>query len=472
MTPKQILVILRARFWLVLAVAAVLTLTVGVLSLVLPKRYVAAVSLVVDIKSADPLTGALLPIQLLPGYLATQLDIISSHSVALKVVDHLRLTELADIQEQFRMETGGYASIRDWLADRLLQQLDVRPSRDSSVINVAYSSGDPQVAAEMANAFADAYIATNLELKTDPARRQAGWFEDQVAELRKALESAQQRLSEYQSEQEIVASSSERVDLENARLAELSSQLIAAQGAMFAAQSRQRQVDEALARGSLTEIPDVLGNPLVQSLKAELVRAEAKLADVGSRFGNNHPQYQSAVAERDSLRDKLEGELAAVRGTIDQAAAIASQQVATLQDAVDEQKSRVLALNQERDTLSVLTRDVESARAAYDAAMQRRTQVRLESEVNQTDVVVLNRAVPPLNPAFPLFTLNVMLAGVLGTLLGAGAALLIEGTNRRVRLASDLADLAGVPVLAVLKRPTRRDRRRRRLALTAAATPT
>src|SRR5690606_17403712 len=111
------------------------------------------------------------------------------------------------------------------------------------VINVAYSSGDPQVAAEMANAFADAYIETNLELKTDPARQQAGWFEAQVAELRKALESAQQRLSEYQSEQEIVASSSERVDLENARLAEVSSQLIAAQGSMYAAQSRQRQMD-------------------------------------------------------------------------------------------------------------------------------------------------------------------------------------------------------------------------------------
>src|SRR5690606_5443249 len=117
MTPRQVIAILRARFWLVLAVLTAVTVTLGALSVVLPQRYVAAVSLVVDTKAADPLTGALLPLQMLPGYLATQLDIIESHNVALKVVDRLRLTELAAIREQFRVETGGSGSIRDWLAD-------------------------------------------------------------------------------------------------------------------------------------------------------------------------------------------------------------------------------------------------------------------------------------------------------------------------------------------------------------------
>src|SRR5690349_626627 len=140
MTPKQILTILRARLWLVLGVLVAIVAAAGTLSLVLPKRYVATVSLVVDSKAADPLTGALLPLQMLPGYLATQLDIIESHSVALKVVDRLHLAELPSIGEEFRTDTGGAGSIRDWLADKLLLQLDVRPSRESSVIGIAYSS--------------------------------------------------------------------------------------------------------------------------------------------------------------------------------------------------------------------------------------------------------------------------------------------------------------------------------------------
>lgn len=451
MTPKQIFAILKARLWLVAAVLCLVVAVVGTLSVVLPKRYVAAVSLVVDTKAADPLTGAMLPLQMLPGYLSTQVDIIQSHSVALKVVDRLRLAELPAIGDEFRADTGGAGSIRDWLADRLLVQLDVRPSRESSVIDIAYASSDPHVAAEMANAFADAYVETSLELKVDPARRQAGWFEEQVGELRKGLEEAQQRLSAYQREQEIVLSEVDRIDLENARLAEISSQLIAAQTAMYAASTRQKQMDDALSRDRLDETPDIVGNALVQSLKAELVRAEARLAEFGSRYGTNHPQYVSAVAERDSLSSKLDSELATARGAIDQAALIASRQVGALQDAVEQQKSRVLELNQQRDTLSVLTRDVESARAAYDAGMQRKAHVRLESEVNQTDIAVLNPAVPPLLPAFPLLKLNLVLAALLGGLLGAGIALLVEVGDRRIRLRGDLAELAGVPVLAVLK---------------------
>lgn len=451
MTLAQIIVVLRARVWLVLGVLCAVVAVAGTLSVVLPKRYVAAVSIVVDTKAADPLTGAILPLQMLPGYLATQLDIINSHSVALKVVDRLRLVELPAIQEQFRAETNGAGSIRDWLADRLLLQLDVRPSRESSMIDIAYTSTDPNVSAEMANAFADAYAQTSLELKVDPARRQAGWFEEQVGELRSAYEAAQQRLSAYQSEQAIVASAVDRVDLENARLGELSSQLIAAQSVMYGAATRRMQMDDAMRRGRVDELPDILGNALVQNLKAELVRAGARLADVGVRFGTNHPQYVSAAAERDSLSGKLDAELATARGAIDQAEEIATRQVNALVEAVEQQKARVLELNQQRDTLAVLTRDVESARAAYDVAMQRKAHVRLESEINQTEIAVLNPAVPPLEPSFPLITLNLVLAGILGLLLGAGTALLVEMADRRIRLRSDLAALAGVPVLAVLE---------------------
>ncbi len=455
----QIIVVLRARFGLVFGVLCLGLAVVGTLSVVLPKRFVAAVSLVVDTKAADPVTGALLPLQMLPGYLATQIDIIKSHSVALKVVDRLKLPELPAVVDQYRKDTGGAGSIRDWLADRLLLQLDVRPSRESSVIDVAYTSVDPRVAADMANAFGDAYVQTSLELKVDPARRQAGWFEDQVADLRRGLEAAQQKLSDYQSEHAIVASAPDRIDIESTRLAELASQLVVAQSSMYAASTRQKQMGDAVRRDRVDELPDVLGNQLVQSLKAELVRSEAKLADLSSRYGKNHPAYVSAAAERDSLRAKLAAELGTARGAIDQSAEIASGQVATLQEAVERQKTRVLELNEQRDILTVLTRDVDSARAAYDAALDRKAHVRLESEIDQTDIAVLNPAVPPLKPAYPLLALNLALSAVLGLALGAAAALIAETSSRRVRARSDLAELCGVPVLAELRRMTRRERR-------------
>ncbi len=119
----------------------------------------------------------------------------------------------------------------------------------------------------------------------------------------------------------------------------------------------------------------------------------------------------------------------------------------------------MLELNEQRDKLAVLTRDVDSARSAYDAALDRKAHVRLESEIDQTDIAVLNPAVPPLKPAYPLLALNLALAAVLGLALGSGAALLAETSSRRVRARADLTELCGVPVLAELRRPTRRERR-------------
>ena len=471
MSLAQIIVVLKARLWLIAAIWFALVAVVATLSLVLPKHYSAAVSLVVDAKAADPVTGALLPVQMLPGYLPTQIDIIRSHSVALKVVDRLHLADLTEVREQFHADTGGAGTIRDWLADQLLDKLDARPSRESNVVEVSYSSADPQAAAAIANAFAEAYIRTSLELKVDPARQQAGWFDEQVAELRKALEGAQQRLSQYQSEHKILASDAERLDLENVKLAELSSQLVAAQNAMYAASTRRSQMGNAAQHDKVDEMPDILANPLVQNLKAELVRSEAKLADIGGRYGTNHPLYVGAVAERDSLLRKLTIEMSTAKGSINQAAAIADRQVGALQSAVEQQKARVLELNQQRDKLAILTRDVESARTAYDAVMGRKAHVRLESEINQTDIAVLNPAIPPLRPVFPMLALNLVLAVVLGLLVGAAVALLVELADRRLRLPADLAGELDIAVLAVLQRQPRIRRHKNLPRLAPAAGP-
>ena len=460
MKLTQTLSILRARRWLVFSVLMVSVVAGLAVSFLLPPRFVATVSLVVDTKSTDPVTGALMPVPLLPTYVATQVDVIASHNVALKVVDKLKLAQLVEVREQFQAATGGAGSVRDWLADQLLRQIDVRPSRESSVININYAASNPLSAAQLANAFAEAYIQASLELKVDPARRQTGWFEGQVSELRSGLEKSQEKLSAYQRESGILGSEADRLDMESARLAELSSQLVAAQRTMYEAETRQKQMNAASSRQRIDELPDVMNNPLVQSLKAERVRAQAKLAEVGGRYDKNHPQYLSAAAELESLRSKLDAELETAKGSIVQAAQIARRQVTEIQQALDRQKARVLELSQERDKLAVLTREVESARGAYDSSLQRHTQVRLESRQDQTDIAVLNAAIPPLGPTFPKIPLNVALSVLVGAMLGAGAALLMEMMNRRVRSRDDLSYAAGIPVLAEIGRvSTRKDKR-------------
>jgi succinoglycan biosynthesis transport protein ExoP len=242
MNFQQFLTILLARKKIALIVLAVTVLTTLVVSLVMPKSYKATTTLILNYKATDPVSGMTLPAQLMPGYMATQLDIINSRNVSLKVVDMLGLARNPTAIEAFNDDTNGEGDIREWLVDVLSKKLYVKPSRVSSAIDLSYESEDPKFAAALANAYSDAYIQTNLQLKIEPSKRAAEWFNEQVKSLRDNLVKAQDKLSTYQREKGIV-SLDERMDVENARLAELSSQLVAAQAQTFDSSSHQKQIN-------------------------------------------------------------------------------------------------------------------------------------------------------------------------------------------------------------------------------------
>ena len=137
----------------------VLVLAIAVAaSLLLPKKYTGEAAVVVDARSIDPLAqqGAMTA-QLASTYVSTQVDVIESHNVALKVVDRMKLATDPAILEKFQDKTGGVGSIRDWAAEEILKSLTVKPSRDSNVIFIAFTSKSPQAAADIANAFAEEY---------------------------------------------------------------------------------------------------------------------------------------------------------------------------------------------------------------------------------------------------------------------------------------------------------------------------
>jgi len=449
MKLTQLIGICWARRKLFVIVLTSIVLGTTAFSLLKAKTYVAEVAVLVDAKNTDPVTGTALPQQMQANIQATQADVISSHNVALKVVDKLQLAADPQMQAQFKEDSDAAGSIRDWLADKLRDKLTVRSSHDSNVISLAVEARAPELAAQIANAFADGYIQTSLEMRIDPAKRQALWFDDQLQGLRKALEGAQQRLSAYQQQRKIVGTD-DRLDVENAKLNEISSQLVVAQTAMYDAESRQKQMSQALRQNQLEELPDILGNGLLQSMKAELVRAEGKLAQVAQRYDRNHPENISAAAEVQTLKNKLATELATVQGSINQTAQLARQRATEGQKALEAQKQKILALKQQRDGLDVLNREVENAQRAYDAAMQRTSELQLTSRLDQTNIAVLNPATPPIKPAGPKVLRNIILAVLAGTILAAGAALALELIDRRVRSSADLLELEGGPGLEVL----------------------
>lgn len=450
MTFIQLLAILRARWIVALTVAG---LTVGLtllVSLLLPKQYKATASVLIDFKP-DPISALAYGGLPSPAMMATPVDIISSDRVAQRVVRNLSLNENPQVRQQWLDETKGEGSIESWMGALFQRNMDIEPSRESSVISVSYRSPDPRFAAALANAFVQAYIETALELRVDPARQYASFFDTRAKEARDALEQAQTRYSTFQKQNGIFASD-ERLDIETARLNELSSQVTALQAIAVESSSRMQQAQGAQG----DRLQEVLGNAIVGQLKADINRAEARLQELGTRLGEAHPQMVEARASVAELRGRLDAETQKVAGGVGVTNSINRQREQEIERALESQRQKVLRMKAVRDEGLVLIRDIENAQRAYDAIQQRYVQTSLESQTTQSNVNILTQALPPLVPSSPRMVLNTILAFVGGVLLAIGVALGLELRDRRVRNIDDAAGALGLPVIGSLPRPDSR----------------
>ena len=147
MTLGQFISILQARWRSALLVLLVTVCAAVAVSLLLPKKYTATASVMLDVRSPDPIGGTALAGMMAPAYMATQVDLISSERVARRAIQTLGLADNAATREQWHLATKGQGNFEAWLADTLLKHLDVKPSRESNVITIGYASPDPNFSA-------------------------------------------------------------------------------------------------------------------------------------------------------------------------------------------------------------------------------------------------------------------------------------------------------------------------------------
>lgn len=438
--------ILRSRFWLVAAVVAVTTLTAITGSLLMSKRYTASTTVYVDANTIDQVSGtAAFTRETIRNMLASQTELIQSNQVVSRVVRDLKLDQDADVQAQWHDATQGRGEISQWLATTLLKAIKVTSSTDGTTIAIRAEWTSAQRAADIANGFANAYKAAALDLKTRPAQEYAQRFGEQAKEYKARVEAAQTKLTEFQRESGIITSD-ERIDVENQRLQELSTQLVQVQGALSESRSRSA----VASRGGVMAIPEVVANELIQALTSELGRAEAKLGQVSAQYGVNHPVRLQAQAEVQEIRNRLRTEIARVKSSIQTANTVNLQREKELAAAVEAQKAKVLNMRGKRDQMAILQQEVASAQNAYDLVARRLTETTVGMSAGYSNISIITPAATPLLPSRPNLVLNTAVGLFLGLFIGLLAAFALEAAQKPLRSADDLLNAAGIPVLAVL----------------------
>lgn len=446
MTFSQFFHIILARRLLVISVFLTTVTATLLISLIMPKSYEAVATVMVDVRP-DPITGNGVGGMQAASILATQVDIIKSPTVSNRVVTNLRLEETPELKARWLREAKGKGDYLTWVGSVIGKGLEVKPSHESNVIDITYSGAEPAFTSALANAYAKAYVDATVQIRVNPARQYADFFEERAKLSREKLAEAQTKLSVAQKDRGIVASE-ERLDVETQRLTELATQLNTIRALRAEASSRS-----TLATANPEKVQDVLMNPLVAGMTADIAKEDARLRSLLERYGDQHPSVIEQRATINSLKEKLRAEAGRVISSVSVGSKIADSRVTQAQAAYDEQRERVMKLKDGRNQLAIMEREVETAQKIYESLQARLSQTNLESTNSQSNIYLLSPATEPIKPSAPRTTLNVALAGVVGFLLALMTALAVEMFDHRVRSPSDVVQALDLPVIGVLPSP-------------------
>lgn len=434
----HLIVIWQRRWWVLGACLLMGALATGA-ALLQSHSYAAEAQLVLDTRQ-DPMGGGFMSAL----NMSTQLEVIKSDKVATKAAELLLAAPGPTLRPALaalaKSGKGQLPSVKS-LSVPLQFGLTVEPVRGSNIIAITSTAPDAELAVAAVNAIARAAMDISVEMRVDPTKESATWLQGQAKSARAALEAAQARLSRYQQEKGIVVTS-DRMNEESARLSALESALVDAEAGSMDVPGRQRGADT-----------DAVASPMVASVRAQLSAAELKLLEVSGSLGKEHPQRIALEAQVASLRQRLAEEMTKSANSGVASARASRAKVEQLRALVEAQKKQVLSLRTAHDEISVLQRDVDSARAAYDSISQRASQTTLESQSTQTSLRVLSLADEAADTSQRKRLVRVLGGFGAGLVLAAAMAVVWELRNVKVRCMEDLATIEGVSIIGVLHPP-------------------
>ncbi len=455
MSIGQVLYILWRRGWIVaLTFLFAVLAAVGVLLLV-PGRYDAIATASIDPGSVNPVTDAgttgSTTIGLVQGNL---IELVQSERVALDVVKRLNLTASPSVQDDYRRSPSfGRQGIDEWMAASIVKSVDPKFEMGTNVLSIKYKTGDPKQAALIANAFLASTIDASIAMKAAAGDQTARWFSPQLDELRKDLQAARANLEQFQSRTNVVAPSAGGADSETTALTAVTQDLATNRALLTSLQSR-------LTSGStdLSADPSDPDLQLINSLKEKISTSEADIESGKNALGANNPKMVATAANLASMRKQLADAVAKLRDHVKDKIATTQSQIASLEVAKAEAEKTLIAAQAQRDRLGDLQRDVAFKLDELNARERAAAQARLQSKLTFADIAVLDRASPPVDPAFPkpLVVIPVAIAG--GLMLGVILALIAEATDRRVRSPADFGNATSAPMLGVIQASRRRRR--------------
>lgn len=469
----EYLEILRRRKWTIASVLAASIMAALVLTLLTRPTYTATTQVqvsreqnnVTDVRGVESEnTGRDLE------FYQTQYELLEARSLAQRVVRNLRLArnenfwnghgvdiealdeaaasaaaDAANGPTEGAIDPRAVSDLRERLAiETLLKHIAINPIRGSSLIDVTYSSYDPALSAQIANAWVNEFIAQSIARKFDSTAEARSFLEGRLDELRGRVEYSERALVDFATARNIVTVTADNMASGTAQIGErtlaaenlqgLNQQLIAATG--------QRVEAEALARSN----GSAQTNSTLARMREQRAIAAAEHAQLMAQFEPGYPRalaLRSQVAELDRA---IAAEEARITRGASEALQAAKRREADLQAKVDGLAGQVLAQRRDAIQYNIYQREADTNRQLYDSLLQRYKEIGVAG-VSASNIVIIDKAEPAQRPSSPNLLLNLALAMVLGTIGAAGLVFVLEQSTEGLTDPSKLQDALGIPLL-------------------------
>lgn len=392
-------------------------------------------------------------------YYETQYKVIGSRSVATRVVERLHLAD--------DLHFLGFDQIENPVARKKTQAgidpvtftqslLHVEPVKESRVVQLRVEHRDPNQAAAIANAFADAYIAETVSVKQSTTNSASEWLENQLVDLESKLDKATQALYAFKKEKDIVSTSFEdKQSMVSQRLVALNDALTKTriQKAQLAARSdtlRKLHDDKNVrAEDSVSQLSNQY---VIQQMKLRLNELTNECSDIRTRYLDQHPKYTSCLERLTAARTSLEKEIETGLAELDRQYKESTGTEQNLMSLYNEAKNEAFRVNQYEEQYVRLKRALDNNQRLYDVVLKRLKDAGLSGLIRMSNLRILDRARPSDKPLKPNLRLNSLLGLILGLVASALAAFVVEHVDSSISSQDDIEDRLGLTFLGIVPR--------------------
>lgn len=458
--------ILSKRRWLIGGIAAAFLALGALVTLMMTPHYKATVRLQIDRQAAKIVEGGnVTPLETTydVDFLKTQYELLQSRSMGERVVSALKLGENADFMAAGRptllaglkaflwgdarsSEPGSEKLDNERDAIEIIaKNLSVEPLRGSRLVDVSYSNADPVLAQKIISAYADAFIASNLDKRFEANTYAKTFLEDQIKQLKLRLEASEKALLDFAQREQIVAVA-EKTSIAEANLAAANEAL----GTLISQRIKNEEVWKQVANKDATNLPAILSNTAIEALRASRNELASQYQEKLEIFKPDYPAMKQLSFKIAEIERQIETQVGAIRDSVKASYENALNQEEEMKKRVEVLRGEVLDFQKRSIQYNILKREVDTNRSLYEGLLQRYKEVDVAGGAGSNNIFIVDKAALPEFPSSPKIPLNLALALALGLGVGVATAFVLEYVDDTFSTAEDVERVLGLATLGII----------------------